>query len=188
MGRKAIVQAIYEPPQVRQLRPRDVPLAPLSMHCCARQENHTAGFMLAPDPHEEAVEAVAAALGLSRVGWIFSHLPRSYPMSSYEIRQARAQPQQRAAAALLLTFCIALWQAARFQLIHPRPDGPGSPFVSMTLTQNAAGEVEPAAMMVSDQVRLCRSTMAANAVVAMLGSHARARRAVCGDGARRCAG
>ncbi|OQR70612.1 nuclear protein localization protein 4-like [Tropilaelaps mercedesae] len=52
LGVRAVVAAIYEPPQ----------------HC-ARD-----GIELIDDPHEETVDELAAKLGLKRVGWIFSDL------------------------------------------------------------------------------------------------------------------
>jgi nuclear protein localization family protein 4 len=54
---KAIVEAIYEPPQ--QVDP-----------------DAAEGFEVLEDPDEEKVDQIAALLGLTRVGWIFGHEPR----------------------------------------------------------------------------------------------------------------
>lgn len=52
LGIRAVVAAIYEPPQ----------------HCARDQ------FELLDDPNEGAVDELAAKLGLRRVGWIFCDL------------------------------------------------------------------------------------------------------------------
>lgn len=38
------------------------------------------------DPNEDKVEQIAEALGIERVGWIFTHPSREFPLSSYDIR------------------------------------------------------------------------------------------------------
>jgi len=105
-GRKAVVEAIYEPPQRGSME----------------------GVELYEDPREKHVQRCAEELGMCRVGWIFTHLPREFPVSSAEVRQM-----------------------ARFQNGHPSPYGPGSCFVTLVLTQNKMGEVTPSAFMASDQ-------------------------------------
>eukprot|EP00753_Platysulcus_tardus_P007948 PLAT15538.9.p1 GENE.PLAT15538.9~~PLAT15538.9.p1 ORF type:complete len:566 (+),score=210.95 PLAT15538.9:88-1698(+) len=70
LGVKAVVEAIYEPPQ----------------------EGTVERVTLLADPHARYVERVAAACGLEPVGWIFTHLPRDYMLGSDELRQmARLQ-------------------------------------------------------------------------------------------------
>lgn len=105
-GKKAIIQAIYEPPQSSD-----------GVH-----------VRLMEDPSEPAVEAIAHALGLQRVGWIFTHPTRDYAVASNELRQM-----------------------ARFQNSHRIPGVPGSLFVTMLLSQNERGEITPSAYMASDQ-------------------------------------
>jgi len=70
--RKAVVEAIYEPPQ---------------------QVDSTAaeGFVLEDDPMEETVEQMAEWLGLKKVGWIFCHEPsreKGFVMTSAEVIMA----------------------------------------------------------------------------------------------------
>ena len=61
---KAVVCAIYEPPQ----------------------ESSKDHLRLLPDPKETVVEDIAAGLGLRRVGWIFTDL---VPMAGGKVRQFR---------------------------------------------------------------------------------------------------
>ena len=56
-GKKARVEAIYEPPQ-------------------QQDPDAAEGFEQLEDPLEETVEQVAALCGLKKVGWIFGHAPR----------------------------------------------------------------------------------------------------------------
>jgi nuclear protein localization family protein 4 len=106
-GCKAVVQAIYEPPQ----------------------SGATEGVTLREDPREAVVERIAGALGLQRIGWIFTHLPRDFVLASSELRRA-----------------------AKFQNAHRVPGVPGSKFVTLVMRQDAAtGEVEPRGFMASDQ-------------------------------------
>ena len=68
---KAIVEAIYEPPQ--------------------EVDNEAAeGFVQLEDPNEEKVEQLAHMLGLQKVGWIFGHAPREdgFVMNNAEVIMA----------------------------------------------------------------------------------------------------
>jgi nuclear protein localization protein 4 homolog len=68
---KAIVEAIYEPPQ--------------------EVDNEAAeGFEQLEDPNEEKVEQLAQMLGLQKVGWIFGHAPRQdgFVMNNAEVIMA----------------------------------------------------------------------------------------------------
>eukprot|EP01055_Gregarina_sp_Pseudo9_P000816 Gregarina_sp_Pseudo_9__815@NODE_1521_length_1527_cov_4_719086_g1409_i0_p1_GENE_NODE_1521_length_1527_cov_4_719086_g1409_i0NODE_1521_length_1527_cov_4_719086_g1409_i0_p1_ORF_typecomplete_len500_score122_26NPL4/PF05021_15/6_2e51zfNPL4/PF05020_15/4_1e14UN_NPL4/PF11543_8/1_7e07ubiquitin/PF00240_23/0_035Ubiquitin_2/PF14560_6/0_042_NODE_1521_length_1527_cov_4_719086_g1409_i0151514 len=63
-GIRAVVEAIYEPPQ-------------LSQSDCVR--------LLEDDPFLPTVEALAAALGLEIVGWTWTHLPRNKLITGTEV-------------------------------------------------------------------------------------------------------
>ena len=79
---KAIVEAIYEPPQ--------------------EVDNEAAeGFVQLDDPNEEKVEQIASMLGLTKVGWIFGHAPREdgFVMNAAEVIMA-AEFQLEAAGGL----------------------------------------------------------------------------------------
>mmetsp|Transcript_6559 Transcript_6559/g.13279 ORF Transcript_6559/g.13279 Transcript_6559/m.13279 type:complete len:504 (-) Transcript_6559:213-1724(-) len=57
------------------------------------QEASPAGVQLLEDPREEKVEAIAKALGLQKVGFLFSHAPgrEGYTVSTHEIINAAEQ-------------------------------------------------------------------------------------------------
>jgi len=56
------------------------------------QESSALGFQLLEDPREEQVEAIAEALGMEKVGIMFSHPPREgYVISTHEIIHAGEQ-------------------------------------------------------------------------------------------------
>ena len=84
-GNKAIVEAIYEPPQEAD------PESP-------------EGFVLLDDPKEETVEQLAHLLGLRKVGWIIGHPPREkgFVLSAAEIIMA-AELQLEAAGGITET-------------------------------------------------------------------------------------
>ena len=69
--KKALVEAIYEPPQEVDSEAAE-------------------GFILLEDPLEETVEQVAQMCGLQKVGWVFGHPPREdgYVLSSAEVIMA----------------------------------------------------------------------------------------------------
>lgn len=68
---KAIVEAIYEPPQEVDSEAAE-------------------GFVPLDDPNEEKVDQLAGMLGLQKVGWIFNHAPREdgFVMNAAEIIMA----------------------------------------------------------------------------------------------------
>lgn len=77
-GKKAVVEAIYEPPQI----------------------NDGNVVSLLEDPKEAQVDRILAALGLCRVGWCFTHPPRDYFVSSGDVRKmARLQLKYRGPSA-----------------------------------------------------------------------------------------
>lgn len=65
-GVRAVVEAIYEPPQDGDMN----------------------GFCILDDPYETVVELIASGLGLTRVGMIFTSINHDIPLSSKEIRMA----------------------------------------------------------------------------------------------------
>ena len=107
-----IIEAIYEPPQ-------------------RQGEGDGDGVRLLHDSYEGQVERIAAAAGLERVGWVFTHLPRNLELTSSEVHLA-----------------------ARFQNAHIRTDPLSglrrSQFVTMSITKNVAGEVVPRVFMATD--------------------------------------
>ncbi|KAK5579600.1 hypothetical protein RB653_009284 [Dictyostelium firmibasis] len=96
-----VVDSIYEPPQ--ECKDKQTPI-------------------LLPDPLGDKIESTASMLGLTRVGWIFSHPSRKYTMSSTEIIQA-----------------------ASYQNKY------GSSFVTLILSVNSDGQSNMEAFQVSDQ-------------------------------------
>ncbi|EQC38258.1 hypothetical protein SDRG_04684 [Saprolegnia diclina VS20] len=101
-----IVECIYEPPQT----------------------GDPYGFEVHDDPHADKVDAVAAALGWSKVGWIFSHPPREDETFHFSSRE------------ILL--------AAQLQL---DAGGPKTPFVTVKVTLDKEGQASFEAFQVSDQ-------------------------------------
>ncbi|EGG21275.1 nuclear protein localization 4 [Cavenderia fasciculata] len=95
-----VVECIYEPPQ----------------------KGNKTNFTLLEDKFIDKVESMASMLGLTRVGWIFSHPSRKYIMSSTDIIQA-----------------------ASFQNKY------GKSFVTLILTINSEGKSNLEAFQVSDQ-------------------------------------
>ncbi|TMW66502.1 hypothetical protein Poli38472_004267 [Pythium oligandrum] len=86
------------------------------------------GFEVFDDPNADKVDAVAAALGREKVGWVFSHLPRedeSFHFSAHEIMMA-AQLQADAG-------------------------GKESLFVTLKVTLDKEGQASFEAFQVSDQ-------------------------------------
>jgi nuclear protein localization protein 4 homolog len=86
--KKAIVEAIYEPPQQVDSEAAE-------------------GFELLDDPMEDTVEQIAQMCGMKKVGWIFGHPPRDkgYVLSAAEIIMA-AELQLEAASGVEETpFC-----------------------------------------------------------------------------------
>eukprot|EP00744_Colponema_vietnamica_P010232 GILI01014484.1.p1 GENE.GILI01014484.1~~GILI01014484.1.p1 ORF type:complete len:309 (+),score=91.53 GILI01014484.1:602-1528(+) len=106
---RAVVEAIYEPPQV----------------------GDASGFRLLADPNQRALDRVTEALGLERIGWIFTSLPREEALTSAEVRMC------------------AQWQ--NLQTVEHPTGYPVSKFVTVVAKQAADGNIAPAAFMVSDQ-------------------------------------
>lgn len=103
------------------------------------QEGDPYGFEVFDDPNADKVDAVAAALGREKVGWVFSHPPRedeSFHFSSREILLA-AQLQADAG-------------------------GKGSLFVTLKVTLDKEGQASFEAFQVSDQ---CLEMFGAGALV-----------------------
>ena len=71
MGIKAVVCAIYEPPQVLQIYNKKQTKNELL------QESSKDTLRILPDPNDEIVEEAAAKMGLRKVGWIFTDLVAS---------------------------------------------------------------------------------------------------------------
>lgn len=94
-GIRAVLEAIYEPPQ--------------------RSEG--ARPLLLEDPLLETVDGVAAALGLERIGWIFTSLPRDQLLTSYDLMQAAKFQNEFANT----THYTRYWKSA-FVTCHVAPD------------------------------------------------------------------
>lgn len=105
-GVKAVIEAVYEPPQ----------------------DGRTDDVKLIPDKDAKLVDNIASALGIQRVGLIYTHPKRNHVVSSEELRQM-----------------------ARFQFTHPKSTTIGSQFVSLALSRNEFNEIEPQGYMASDQ-------------------------------------
>lgn len=65
-GIRAVVEAIYEPPQIGEMN----------------------GFQLLNDPDSELVDYMAAALDLESIGWVFTTINHDAYLSSHEVREA----------------------------------------------------------------------------------------------------
>mmetsp|Transcript_1658 Transcript_1658/g.1486 ORF Transcript_1658/g.1486 Transcript_1658/m.1486 type:complete len:167 (+) Transcript_1658:579-1079(+) len=73
-GVRAIVEAIYEPPQKGEVN----------------------SFEFEEDPDQSLVDMLAESIGLERIGWIFTSLDNSGALTSYETRMAaRLQEQHK---------------------------------------------------------------------------------------------
>ena len=109
-AQNVVVEAIYEPPQEADPEAAE-------------------GFVVLDDPNEDRVDALAAQLGLRRVGWIFGHPPREagFQMSAAEVIMA-AEYQLEAAGG-----------------VEP------TPFVSVKVTVGDDGNVSFEAFQVSRQ-------------------------------------
>lgn len=110
-GVRAVCEAIYEPPQDGDMN----------------------GFYLMYDEYDTAVDLIAQALGLTRIGMVFTSINHDLPLTSKEIRQA-----------------------ARWQQDHVvrHPSGSSvSKFVTVTIKPQEDGNCLPEAYMVSDQAQ-----------------------------------
>eukprot|EP00047_Mylnosiga_fluctuans_P005336 m.239897 g.239897 ORF g.239897 m.239897 type:complete len:584 (-) comp13565_c0_seq1:267-2018(-) len=133
LGIKAVVVAIYEPPQQG---------APNGLH-------------LLDDPNLGAVDNVANALGLQKIGWIFTDLLPADPKSGKVQCTRHIEDSTRSA----MFTATEIMMAARLQRAHPnrvpsrvaRSGFFGSKFVSIVVTGNAEGDIGMKAYQVSDQ-------------------------------------
>lgn len=110
-GQRVVVEALYEPPQ--------------------RFDTASGGLVILPDKRERDVEAVAAACGLRRVGWLFTKRPKA------KEGEPEVSPRE-------------LMGMATLQNAFPRGGGkPGSQFVSIVVRKTAAG-IEPRGFQAAD--------------------------------------
>nr|CAG4643945.1 EOG090X05T8 [Lepidurus arcticus] len=127
LGIKAIVAAIYEPPQ----------------------ESTRDEVKLLPDTREEVVKALASKLGLKRVGWMFTDLVAEDPQKG-TVRHLRTSEGHLLSA----QECI---MAGYFQNMHPNPcrlasEGHfGSKFATVCVTGDAQHHVHMEGYQVSNQ-------------------------------------
>ncbi|XP_054281635.1 nuclear protein localization protein 4 homolog isoform X1 [Macrosteles quadrilineatus] len=127
LGIRAVVAAIYEPPQ----------------------ESSADRIQLLPDEREEIVEALAAQLGLRRVGWIFTDLlPEDLQKGTVKhVRNVNTH-------FLSAQECV---MAGHYQNLHPNPCRYsstgyfGSKFVTVCVTGDATNQVHMEGYSVSNQ-------------------------------------
>jgi nuclear protein localization family protein 4 len=126
-GTKAVVEALYEPPQV--------------------WDGPTGAIRVLPDPKQKEVDAVVAALGLRRVGWIFTKKPLTPEALTVSPRELQAM-------------------AALQNAFGTSKAGPGSSFVTVVVRRTAEG-IEPSGYMATDQMMaLVRDGVVADAAPA----------------------
>merc|ERR1712071_589175 len=127
LGIKGIVAAIYEPPQ----------------------ESSRDSVKLLDDPHQKVVGEMAATLGLSCIGWIFTDL-LTEDASKGTVRHFRNADNHFLSA----QECI---MAGHFQSLHPNPcpmsssGSFGSKFVTVCVTGNDKNQVHMEGYQVSNQ-------------------------------------
>jgi len=127
LGIKGIVAAIYEPPQ----------------------ESSRDSVKLLDDPHQKVVGEMAATLGLSCIGWIFTDL-LTEDASKGTVRHFRNADNHFLSA----QECI---MAGHFQSLHPNPcpmsssGSFGSKFVTVCVTGNNKNQVHMEGYQVSNQ-------------------------------------
>lgn len=125
LGIKAVVEAIYEPPQASELD----------------------GITLLPWTDEAAVNSVAESLGLCQVGVVFTDLT--------DAKQSNGSVLCKRHKDSFFLSCIEVLMAARNQSLHPNvtkysESGQySSKFVTCVITGNKGGEIEPRAYQVS---------------------------------------
>jgi nuclear protein localization family protein 4 len=112
-GQRVVVEALYEPPQQFDAR--------------------TGAIVVLPDKRGKEVDAIAAACGLRKVGWMFTKKPRTGEAGEPEV-----SPRE-------------LMAMAQLQNAAPREGGkkPGSQFVTVVLRKGAAG-IAPKGVMAAD--------------------------------------
>jgi len=127
LGIKAVVCAIYEPPQ----------------------ESSKDTLRILPDPNDEIVEEAASKMGLRKVGWIFTDLVPSATTAN-KVKHFRGMDTHFLSAQEIIT-------AGHYQNLYPNPckhteEGVfGSKFVTVCITGNKDCEVEMVAYQVSNQ-------------------------------------
>lgn len=125
LGIKAVVEAIYEPPQASELD----------------------GITLLPWKDEEKVNSVAESLGLCQVGIVFTDLT--------DAKQSNGTVLCKRHKDSFFLSCIEVLMAARTQALHPNVSKHSesgffsSKFVTCVITGNKVGEIEPRAYQVS---------------------------------------
>lgn len=125
LGMKAVVCAIYEPPQ----------------------EGSKDTLKLLPDPKEEIIEEIAANLGLRRVGWIFTDL---IPMSGGKVKSYRGVDTHFLSAQEIIT--AAHYQNTFPNKCKLTDEGTfGSKFVTVCVTGNTENEIHMEGYQVSNQ-------------------------------------
>eukprot|EP00092_Neocalanus_flemingeri_P040163 GFUD01043748.1.p1 GENE.GFUD01043748.1~~GFUD01043748.1.p1 ORF type:complete len:467 (+),score=99.14 GFUD01043748.1:53-1453(+) len=125
LGMKAVVCAIYEPPQ----------------------ETSKDTLKLLPDPKEEVVEEIAANLGLRRVGWIFTDL---IPLSDGKVKCYRGGETHFLSAQEIIT--AAHYQNTFPNKCKQTDEGMfGSKFTTVCVTGNKENEVHMEGYQVSNQ-------------------------------------
>jgi len=125
LGLKAVVCAIYEPPQ----------------------ESSKDTLKLLPDPKEEVVEEIAANLGLRRVGWIFTDL---VPISGGKVKCFRGVETHFLSAQEIIT--AAHYQNVFPNKCKQTDEGVfGSKFVTVCVTGNKENEIHMEGYQVSNQ-------------------------------------
>ena len=127
LGIKAVVAAIYEPPQ----------------------ESTRDSVKLLADPRQKAVDEIADKLGLRCVGWVFTDL-LSEDASKGTVRHTRGANSHFLSA----QECI---MAGHFQSLHPNPcqmassGNFGSKFVTVCVTGNSQNQIHMEGYQVSNQ-------------------------------------
>lgn len=125
LGIKAVVEAIYEPPQAGELD----------------------GITLLEWPSQKEVDAVASAVGLSPVGVVFTDLTDSGNRDGSVLCKRHKDSY--------FLSCLEVLMAARNQTAHPNATKHAdsgvfsSKFVTCVITGNPKGEIEPRAYQVS---------------------------------------
>ncbi|KRZ21769.1 Nuclear protein localization protein 4 -like protein [Trichinella pseudospiralis] len=127
LGIRAVVTAIYEPPQI----------------------TYTDGIDILEDPHDEIVGSLAERLGLKRLGWLFTDFLRDPDDPALLVNTRNANTYMLSAAECLI--------AAKYQNKYPNKckyslDGTfGSKFVTLVLSGGENKMVDFAAYQVSNQ-------------------------------------
>lgn len=125
LGIKAVVEAIYEPPQACELD----------------------GITILEWKDQEAVDATAKAMGLYQVGAVFTDLT--------DAKQANGTVLCKRHKESFFLSCIEVLMAARNQIAHPNASKHSengiysSKFVTCVITGNSKGEIEPRVYQVS---------------------------------------